>query len=146
MYMGKTNWEIRKITGYSYNLVERVLNEAQILGIVRWNDKFNPYVINKERRIFIETFYCDFNKCGYSIGDLIECYKEKFKGYDVKKNKVRNIIKKKGFRYYNTKWNPPKNSGKKPPTDNELFKGASALLHMLASDHSYLVIIDQIEF
>ena len=97
MYMGKTNWEIRKITGYSYNLVERVLNEAQILGIVRWNDKFNPYVINKERRIFIETFYCDFNKYGYSIGDLIECYKEKFKGYDVKKNKVRNIIKKKSL-------------------------------------------------
>ena len=146
MQAGKTNWEIRQITGSSFKFVKRVMDDAQILGIVRWNDKFNPYIINKERRVFIETFYMDFNKCGYSIADLIECYKKKFRGYDVMKNTVRNIIKKKGFFYYNTKWNPPNSSGKKPPTANELTKGASALLHMLSSDHSYLVVIDQIEF
>ena len=36
------------------------MDDAQILGIVRWNYKFNPYIINKERRVFIETFYMDF--------------------------------------------------------------------------------------
>ena len=146
MWAGKTIWQIRKITGSSYDLVKRVMDDAQILGIIRWNNKFNPYDINHERRVFIETFYNDFDKCGYSIADLIECYKENFPGYDVMKNTVRNIIKKKGFWYYNTKWNPPKGGVKNPPTHNELKKGASALLHMLASDHSYLVVIDQIEF
>lgn len=68
------------------------MDDVQIFEIVRWNDKFNPYIINKERRVFIETFYKDFNKCGYGIADLIECYKKKIQVMIIMKNMVRNII------------------------------------------------------